>query len=391
MKMTKSLFVLAAAIALCTVSLGCASTPESMAIDALSARERFEQVSGRGAQQSIEELLDQRRVPGVSVAVIEGFTLAWTAGYGIADVVSGAAVTPETLFQAASISKPVAAMAAVRAVQDGMFGLDDDINALLTSWRLPSNEFTEAQPVTPRRLLSHTAGTTVHGFPGYHPDAAMPTVPQLLNGEDPANTDAVVVDTKPGTIWRYSGGGTTIMQVAMGDVFAKPFPEIVKTLVLEPAGMTHSGYDQPLPTERDRLAARAHDGRGEAMDAKWHVYPELEAAGLWTTSADLCRFAIALMEAYRGTPGSVISQESARLMVTPVEPGSFAVGLSISERSDGTWAGHGGSNWGFRCDLGFNVERGYGYCIMTNGEGGGAVVSELKRRLFSVYGWSDSD
>lgn len=389
--MTKSVFVFAIAIALCTISVGCASTPESEALDALSARERFEQVSGRGAQQSIEELLDQRHVPGVSVAVIEGFTLAWTAGYGIADVVSGAAVTPDTLFQAASISKPVAAMAAVRAVQDGMFGLDDDINTLLTSWHLPSNKFTEAQPVTPRRLLSHTAGTTVHGFPGYHPDAAMPTVPQLLNGEAPANTDAVVVDTKPGTIWRYSGGGTTIMQVAMADVFAKPFPEIVKTRVLVPAGMTHSGYDQPLPTERDRLAARAHDGRGEAMDAKWHVYPELEAAGLWTTSADLCRFAIALMEAYRGTPGSVISQESARLMVTPVEPGTFAVGLSISERSDGTWAGHGGSNWGFRCDLAFNVERGYGYCIMTNAEGGGAVVSELKRRLFSVYGWSDSD
>ncbi len=373
--------------------VGCAST----AVDkpnipadggvARSPQETFEQFSSTGRPDPIEEFLVKRKVPGVSVAVIRNFEIAWSQGYGTADVESGAAVTPDTLFQAASISKPVAAMAAIRAVQDGKFGLDDNINSLLTSWQLPENALTKERPVTPRMLLSHTGGTTVHGFGGYSPSASIPTVPQLLSGEKPSNSGAVFVDIPPGTKWRYSGGGTTIMQLAMTDLYEKPFPAIVKELVLDPLGMTNSGYDQPLPPDRDRIAARAHNGRGAAMDDKWHVYPELQAAGLWTTPADLCHFALGVMNAYRGESSSVLTQENAELMVTPVEPGDYGLGLSVSKSPDATRAGHGGSNWGFRCQLEFNLDSGNGLCIMTNGDAGQVVVNELKRRLATAYDW----
>ena len=357
------------------------------AVNDASAQTRFEEFSSKGDSFTIEELLKKRKVPGVSVAVIRDYKIAWAQGYGIADVETGDVVTTDTLFQAASISKPVAAMAALRAVQDGRFDLDDKINNLLKSWQLPENELTNARAVTPRMLLSHTGGTTVHGFPGYHPDRPVPTVPQLLSGEKPSNTSAVFVNLAPTTEWRYSGGGTVIMQLALTDLYQKDFPSIVRELVLDPIGMTQSGFDQPLSPERDKTAARAHSGRAEAKDAKWHVYPELQAAGLWTTPTDLCRFGLEVMNAHRGTSTTVLTQASAQLMLTPVEHGDYGLGFSVSKKPGAIRAGHGGSNWGFKCQLEFNVDSGNGLCIMTNGDSGSAIIRECQLRLASVYGW----
>ena len=156
-------------------------------------------------------------------------------------------VTPETLFQAASISKPVAAVAALFYVEKGLLDLDKDVNLKLKSWKVPSNEFTQNNKVTLRGILSHTAGLTVHGFPGYRFDKPVPSLVQVLDGEKPANTAAIRVDMTPGSKWRYSGGGYTVMQQLLIDVVKKPFPRIVKEAVLDPFGMTLSTYRQPLP------------------------------------------------------------------------------------------------------------------------------------------------
>jgi CubicO group peptidase (beta-lactamase class C family) len=107
----------------------------------------------------VDALMKKFNVPGVSVAVIRDFKIDWAKGYGIADVESGAPVTTDTMFQAASISKTIAAMASMKAIQDGRFGLDQDINTILKSWKLPGGEFTKERPVTPRGLMSHTSGT----------------------------------------------------------------------------------------------------------------------------------------------------------------------------------------------------------------------------------------
>ena len=155
----------------------------------------------------------------------------------MADEATGALADAETLFQAASISKPVSAMAVLRAVQDGLFELDDDINSILISWQLQDDaELLAETPVTPRMLLSMTAGTTVSGFPGYKPDAELPTVPEVLGraGEEtPANTKPVVVGWQPGTRYEYSGGGSTILQLALSDVRSTPFEQILQETVLD--------------------------------------------------------------------------------------------------------------------------------------------------------------
>src|SRR5260221_2975586 len=167
---------------------------------------------------TLAQVRERFRVPGVSVAGIKDFKIDWAKGYGVADVESGMRVDADTMFQAASISKPVAAMAAVRAAQDGRFGLDQDVNAILKSWKLPDSEFTRGHPVTPRALMSHTSGLgDGFGFPGYHPSAPRPTLVQILDGSAPSNVGKVLMERPPFVAAKDSGGGVTVMQLLMTD------------------------------------------------------------------------------------------------------------------------------------------------------------------------------
>jgi CubicO group peptidase (beta-lactamase class C family) len=188
-------------------------------------------------------------------------------------------------------------------------------------------------------------------------------------------------------VFKYSGGGVTIMQLAMTDVYQKPYPELLQELVLKPIGMSRSGYDQPLSPERDKNASRAHNAAGQAMAAKWHVYPELAAAGLWTTPIDLAKFAIEIQLSLQGKSNKVLSPDMARQVIAPVGVGSYAVGLTIEKRGEGWYFGHGGSNWGFRGQFIAHVSKGYGVAIMTNGDRGGTLVDELVARIASAYNW----
>lgn len=341
---------------------------------------------------ALQEVMRKFHVPGVSVAVISNFEIHWAKGYGVADIESGLAVDMRTLFQAASVSKPVTAMAFLKAAQQGRVSLDADVNTLLISWRVPETELTKEMPVTPRSLFSHTSGTDDgFGFPGYHPAEPRPTLVQILNGEKPSNVGPVLFERPPFAAYKYSGGGTTIMQLAMTDTLGKPFAEIMQELVLDPLGMKDSTFEQPLPSAREAAAARAHDGEGKAMDAKWHVYPEQAAAGLWTTPSDLARFVIEIQKAVRASEGRVLSQAIAREMVTPVGVGQYAVGPTVEKRGEGWYFSHGGGNWGFKCNLIAHVRKGYGVVAMTNSDSGRTVVDEITARVAESYNWDSLD
>jgi len=342
---------------------------------------------------TLDELMREHHVPGVSIAVIRNGKIDWVRGFGIADVETGRAVTPQTLFQAASISKPVAATAALSMVQDGLLDLDEDVNLKLKSWKLPTNEFTEKQPVTLRQLLSHTAGTTVHGFPGYARDAKWPSTIDVLDGR--GNTDPVRVDTLPGSNWRYSGGGYTIIGQLMEDVAGKPYPEILRERVLEPAGMTHSTYVQPLPLARENEAATAYARDGSAIEGRYHNYPEIGAAGLWTTAEDLARFVLAIQQSRADKPDSLLSSRLAGEMLTPVMSG-YGLGVWLSK--DGERFGHGGTNRGFRIRgsnrgyrtrLSASVDDGWGIVVLTNGDGGSSLCELVPMAAAKAYGWSE--
>ena len=338
------------------------------------------------SELSIDELLEHFNVPGVSIAVVRDFDIHWAKGYGIADVESGAAVNTETLFQAASISKPVNAMALLKAAEEGRFSIDEDVNKLLSSWQIPESEHTESAFVTPRMLASHTSGLGDGlGFPGYEPQVALPSLPQIFDGAEQSNVGMVRMARPPMTAFHYSGGGVTILQQLLLDTYDKPYAELLQEMVLGPIGMSSSTFAQPLPVDRDSNAARAHGISGAAMGPKWHVYPELAAAGLWTTSTDLAKFAIEVQLSYRNHSNKVLSQASTNEMLSPVGVGPFAVGFSLSKRGEGWYFGHGGSNWGFQAQLTAHKVNGYGYAIMTNGFMGGQLIAELSRRIEASY------
>ncbi len=334
---------------------------------------------------TIAERMKHYGVEGVSIAVIRDSKLEWARGYGIADVESKQPVTTSTLFQAASISKPVAAMGALVLVEDGKLSLDGDINKYLKGWKVPANELTAKGPVTLERLLSHTAGLTVHGFPGYGAGAVVPTVNQVLDGSSPANTGAVRVNLAPGTEYRYSGGGYTVAQLAMTDVTGQPFPALMEKLVLRPLDMEASTFEQPLPAARLAEAAVGYRGDGKAVDGKRHVYPEMAAAGLWTTPSDLALFAIGLQKMLNGGKGP-LSQKMAENMVTPRKD-DYGLGLGIEDEGRSRYFTHGGSNEGFRALLYASGNRGYGAVVMTNSDNGSPLIQEIIRAIASAYYW----
>ena len=334
----------------------------------------------------LEDRMRYFNVPGVSIAVVNNGAVEWARGYGVADTESGRPIDTATLFQAASISKPVAAIGALRLVEQGRLALDEDVNARLTSWRVPASERARGEKVTLRRIITHNAGLTVHGFRGYAQGEGVPAVIQILNGTPPANSAPVVIDTQPGSLQRYSGGGVTVAQLLMSDVTGEPFPRLMEDLVLRPSGMVHSTYEQPLPAALAHNAATAHRRDGTPVAGKWHTYPEQAAAGLWTTPSDLARLMVAVQRWAGGVEGGVISPAMAREMLTP-QGGSYGLGFGVRGEGESRIFAHGGSNVGFRAFfIGF-VETGQGAVVMTNGDMGDALVQEIIRGISRVYGW----
>jgi CubicO group peptidase (beta-lactamase class C family) len=318
-------------------------------------------------------------VPGVSVAIIDGYRIVWAHGYG-------EGITPETRFQAASISKPVAAMAALKLVEEGKLSLDEDVNAKLKSWKVPENQFTQQEKVTLRRLLSHSAGLTVHGFAGYDVSDKLPTLVQILDGVKPANSAAVRVDIKPGTESRYSGGGLTVMQLLMMDVTGTQFPQLMQSMVLSKIGMRQSTYQQPLPEAWKPYAAIGHDQNGAKLHGDWHIYPEMAAAGLWTTPSDLAQFAIELQLSKQGKANHVLSREMTNQMLTR-QISDAGLGIMLAGKGEAEQFNHGGSNEGFKCLLVATMNTGQGVAIMTNGDQGGKLANEIRDAVAAEYHW----
>jgi CubicO group peptidase (beta-lactamase class C family)/predicted transcriptional regulator YdeE len=335
---------------------------------------------------SLAELMKAYNVPGLSIAVVENYKIVDAKAYGVTSAGSSTPVITETLFQAGSISKPVAAAAALALVEKGKLSLDEDVNNTLRTWKLPENEFTKTEKVTLRRLMSHTGGLTVHGFPGYDVDEPVPTLVQVFNGEKPANTPAIRVDTVPGTKWRYSGGGVTIEQQMMTDVTGKAFPALMRETVLDKVGMRNSSYEQPLPAERAKMTAGGTHGDGKSVHGKWHVYPEMAAAGLWTTPSDLARFAIEIALSKQGKSNRILSQKMTQEMLTPVM-NDVGLGFFMEKDNPGQF-GHDGADEGFQALLTMNADTGNGVAIMANSDNGITVANMVLRRVAKEYAWN---
>lgn len=379
--------------------LACILAGAAVAQDAAEIEQHVQHVTSgliggvvlKGQEHATHTLADRMKelnVPGVSVAVIHNGKIEWARGFGVRRI-GGEPVNAETMFQAGSISKPVAALACLRLVQQGKLSLDTDVNTYLTSWKFPSDPVQKGKPVTLRELLTHTGGTTVHGFPGYASNEPVPTLVQVLNGEKPANTPAIRSEAAPGARWNYSGGGFTIMQQVLLDVTKEPFPKLLHDTVLAPIGMTRSTYEQPLPQGLRANAATPYRGDGKPVEGGAHTYPEMAAAGLWTTPTDIAKYALEVDRSLDGKANHVLSQEMTREMLKRGGMGSWGLGVQLGGSDANPWFSHGGVNEGFVNIFYMFEKSGDGAVVMTNSDQGGQIGDELIHSIAAEYNWPD--
>lgn len=347
--------------------------------------------------RTLAERMAAWQVPGVTIAVIRGGKLDWARGWGVRDVSTCAPVTPETAFQAASISKPVFAMVVMKLAEAGKLDIDADIATLLKSWTLPPAPAISDAPISLRQLLSHTAGLTLHGFPGYAPDETLPTLIDTLNGEPiprsfapmaggAIHSEGVVRAHPPGTRWQYSGGGYVLAQRVVEDLIGEPLERTAQRLVLRPLHMKRSSYAQP-PTQATLADAASGHANGEVVPGGYHLYPQHAAAGLWTTPTDLAHFLIDVQRSAAGEQPALLHRASAQAMTT-AGLGDWAVGFGVRGTGADQAFHHGGANAGFRNWATMFTASGNGVIVMTNSDTGGALADEIMRAVATDYGWT---
>jgi CubicO group peptidase (beta-lactamase class C family) len=338
--------------------------------------------TGPFSTESVVSLLKQNKVPGASLAIVESGQLVATYGYGVAQ--EQHPVTPQTRFQAASISKTVNALAVLKLVQAGRVALDDPVSNHLKSWKLPDNALTAKTAVTIRMLLNHTGGTSVHGFAGYARGSVLPSLQQILDGQKPANSPAIRIVSPPGQAYNYSGGGITILQQMVIDIIGDPYDVALEKLVLGPLGMSDSSYHQPPDAETVNQVAFAHLADGLLVPGDFHIYPEMAAAGLWTTPSDLCKPLLAIMQSNAGRAGAFLKQNLARTMLTR-GLGQYGLGVSINNSG---WFHHNGVNKGYRALFYADPKRNSAMVAMTNGENGVPIHNDLFQRVVKANRWT---
>jgi CubicO group peptidase (beta-lactamase class C family) len=333
---------------------------------------------------NIEKRMQETGIKGLSIAVIRNYKVEWAKGYGWADVEEKRKVNTETRFQAASISKSLNSMGVLKLVEQGKLDPESDINNYLKSWKFPYDSLSKNKKINTLNLLSHTAGLTIHGFPGYERSDTLPLVSQILDGERPANTKAVRSMFEPGKQLEYSGGGTTITQLMVTDITGREYAEFMQNEVLKPLGMNNSSFNQP-PGDTNNLAT-GYYGNGKPVNGKYHVYPEQAAAGLWTTPSDLAKYIIECQLAYEGKSKKVLSQQMMKKRLTHYIDSSSGLGVSLVYRKGNIYFNHNGGNEAFLCTSFGSMQGGNGVVIMINGEDF-SVVRETLNSVARVYNW----
>ncbi|MEJ0005814.1 MAG: serine hydrolase [Steroidobacteraceae bacterium] len=359
------------------------------------ARMRMEQVenqfipSARADGNLVHPTLLKKRmaelhVPGLSIAVVRDGKIDWAKGYGVIQA-GGPPVTTDTLFQAASISKPVTALAVLRLADAGRINLDHQANEYLRNWKIPETSFTAKSKVTVSELLNHTAGINIEGFPGYLPGRPTPTLAQMLRGESPAFGPAITVTSAPGAEFRYAGGGYVILRALLTDVTGRPFEQMMRDTVLLPLGMSHSTFQQPLPTELNANAARPHAADGRVFERGARIYPEQAPDGLWTTASDIAHYILAVQHSLKGN--GFLAKQTVERMLTPGKQ-NWGLGPIIGKDSEHPYFQFSGGNYGY-ISVFVAYENGDGVAVLTNGEQGGKLGSEVVHTVAEVYGWPD--
>jgi len=336
---------------------------------------------------SIIERMQYYDVPGLSIAVIKDNKIEWAKSYGLKEKGTTDIVTLNTMFQAASMSKPITGIVAVKLAEQGKIDLYKSVNEQLKSWQIPENEFTKKKAVTPELLLLHLGGLNVHGYHGYSVSDTIPTIIDILNGTGSANSEPMKVIMEPGTKWKYSGGGYTVLQLLMEEVSGKSFPQLMKENLFNPLGIKNSTFSHNLSRSEEESIAKAYKYDGSMVKGGYHIYPEKTAAGLWCTPSDYAKMVIEIQKAYFGQSNKIVSQKTAETLFTR-NLGYMGYGFMIRLQGDSTAIAFGGGNKGFTCNIFSYFHQGSGAVIMVNSDNG-KVMGEILRSMSKEYSWPE--
>lgn len=335
----------------------------------------------------LDQQMKHYGVPAVSIAVINEGQIEWAKSYGVLEANTNRVADVSSLFQAGSVSKPIAAFGALSLVHNNTLDLNEDVNRRLTSWKVLENAHTALQKVTLKHLLSHTSGFNVIGFDGYRHNEKVPSLIEMLNGLSPANNPPMKVEFKPGERMSYSGGGYTVMQQLIEDLTGVPFAEFMDSTVFKPLEMSRSIMSYPLPSYLTDDVAFAHPANGLPMEGGYKTYPESAAAGLWSTPIDISKWLLHIQNSLSGQcQDPIVNKETLKLMLTPhILP--YGLGPVVNGNGENIDFSHKGRTDGFACGFVAFPFLGKGIVIMINSDNGACLIDEIIRGVSEVYQW----
>jgi len=335
---------------------------------------------------TLEVRMEECRTNAISIALVENFEICEVYTHGVKRKGEVEKVTTDTLFQTASISKPIFAVAVMCLAERGILDIDADVFDYIVGYEVPTYD-NQKHKITLRQILSHNAGLNIHGFAGYQQGQEVPTIEQILHGALPSNHLKLKLIKKPETGFQYSGGGYVLAQKVVADVCKNDFCDLMRDLIFTPLSMTKSTFLQPLPKDRLNEIAFGYDVHNLEIPGGYDIMPELSAAGLWTTPSDLARLGVEMMNVLRGT-SVYLKKQTVELMVTKAyENTPYGIGFKVDEGKKGLIFGHGGVNDGFISNMAFCPNDGSGIVVMVNSSIGDDIPDEVTSAFKEIYGW----
>ncbi len=334
---------------------------------------------------SIASKMSEYDIPALSLAVISAGDIEWGGVYQNPAFYQDQTLDCTSLFQAASLSKPVTFLAAVRMQAADEIDLDKNIQDYLKDYVLPEGKQTAENPITFRNLFSHTSGISAGGYEGYNRSIELPSDQEILQGAAGVNSPAIAVITSPNETLAYSGGGYTLAELALQDIYQQEFESIMRKWVLEPIGMDNSDFAQPLPASSADRIAKGHTQSGEQIQGGWHNYPEQAAAGLWTNAVDMAKFLVEIYKGYQGE-STLFSQTDVKSILSHERDG-HVYGFIVNRSGDDISITHYGGNAGYRTGMTISLTSGNGLVYLINSDNGGALGNELLLSAAQVYDW----
>ncbi len=389
--MKKTLLIVLIILSACKEKKRTETTSTELNNDSIAQIERIEKnlvpvhyLKGIDHKKSIPQLMQEDNIAGVSIAFIDKGKVSWQKTYGYSNLADSTKVTPNTVFNGASLSKPVTAMAALNLVEQGVLTLNEDVNNYLEGWKVPENEFTEQEKVTLKRLIGHTAGLERYVQSSFFPNEEFPTIDQMLAGEKPSVDPAVSVVSVPGQKQVYSNPGYSVIEKLIEDVTDKEFNEAITELIFEPCDMTHSSFEQPVPKHLSQQMATGYSNTLEPYPYK--LFPFKAAGGIWTTPTDLAKFLTTVLEDHHSGANVILSKRMTDSIFTKT-PTRLGFAKIYNDESQDILFEHWGSNSGFTCYMVTSLNNKQGVVIMTNSDNGMSLMSYIARAVATANNW----